>query len=212
MKVVLVSGGNPPSYELISKELSQCEYLISADSGGNCLFKYKIVPNYLMGDFDSIDKSVLDFFIKDETCNVEDFPSDKDFTDTELILSKAIDLGATEVVFLGCTGTRIDHVMGNVGLLLKCLKLGIKAYIKDENNTIEIVNRSTKIKGKKGEYFSLQAYCEIVKNLNIKGARFKLIDYDLRLGDSRTISNEFLDTDVAISFDSGVVLIIYSKD
>lgn len=212
MKAVLISGGTPPSYELIDKELKNSDYLICADSGGNFLYKHQIVPNYLMGDFDSIDKDALDFFSKHKDCKVERVPKDKDFTDTEFIFSKAIKLGVTEIVFLGCTGTRIDHMMGNIGMLLKCLKLNIKAYIKDNYNSIQIADKPIMIKGVKGDTFSLHAYSNVVKGLTIKGARYELLNYDLALGDARTVSNEFLSSEVEIFFSNGIILIFYSRD
>lgn len=212
MKIVIVSGGNPPSYELISEELKDSSSLICADSGGECLYRYNIVPNFLMGDFDSISREALEFFLKQEKCIIDTYPQDKDFTDTELVLNKAVQLGANEIVFLGCTGTRIDHLMGNIGMLLRCLKLNIKAYIKDNNNIIEIADKPIRIKKEKGTIFSLQAYCDKVKDLNIRGAKFELEHYDLTLGDPRTISNEFLNKDVDIDFKSGILLIFYSKD
>lgn len=212
MKIVIVSGGNAPSYDLINNELKDSSILICADSGGDCLYKYNIVPSYLMGDFDSISKEALNFFSKYEKCSIEKYPVDKDFTDTELVFNKALELGSSEIVFLGCTGTRIDHLMGNIGMLLKCLNLNVKAYIKDDNNCIEITNKPIKIRGQKGEIFSLQAYCDIVKGLTIKGAKYELVDYNLPLGDARTISNEFIDSDVQINFHKGTLLIFHSKD
>ncbi len=212
MKIVIVSGGTAPSYELIEKELEHSSFLICADSGGDCLYKYNIVPNYLMGDFDSINKDALEFFKKSPQCNIESYPTDKDFTDTELVINKALDLRGTEIVLLGCTGTRIDHLMGNIGMLLKCLNLHVKAYVKDDYNSIEIIDKPIKIKGTKGKIFSLQAYGDKVENLNIKGAKYELHNYFLSIGDPRTISNEFLDVEVEISFNSGNLLVIYSKD
>lgn len=212
MKIVIVSGGDSPSYELIRKELKDSSFLICADSGGECLYKYNIIPDYLIGDFDSISREALDFFSKQENCVIDTYPKDKDFTDTELVLNKAVQLGANEIVFLGCTGTRIDHLMGNIGMLLRCLKLNIKAYIKDNNNIIEIADKPIRIKKEKGTTFSVQAYCDKVKDLNIRGAKFELEHYDLTLGDPRTISNEFLNKDVDIDFKSGILLIFYSRD
>lgn len=212
MKILIVSGGAPPSYELIKEELKDSSFLICADSGGECLYKYNIIPNFLMGDFDSISLEALEFFRAQEKCTIDTYPKDKDFTDTELVLNKAAQLGASEIVFLGCTGTRMDHFMGNVGMLLKCLKLNIKAYIKDNNNIIEITDKPISIKKEKGTTFSLQAYCDKVKDLNIRGAKFELENYDLTLGDPRTVSNEFLNNDVHIDFKSGILLIFYSKD
>ena len=212
MKIVIVSGGTAPSHDLIEKELKDSSFLICADSGGDCLYEYNIIPNFLMGDFDSISKEALSFFSKDENCIIATYPKDKDFTDTELVLNKARELGANEIVFLGCTGTRIDHLMGNIGMLLKCLKLNVKASIKDDHNIIEITDKPIKIKKEKGTTFSLQAYCDKVQDLNIKGAKYELNHYDLILGEPRTISNEFLDRDIDIDFKSGILLIFYSKD
>lgn len=212
MKIVIVSGGTPPSYDLIKKELEDSTFLICADSGGNCLYEYNIIPNYVMGDFDSISKEALGFFENNGKCSIETYPKDKDFTDTELVLNKAIELGATEVVLLGCTGTRIDHLMGNIGMLLRCLHMNIKASIKDEHNHIHITDKPVRIKGEKGDTFSLQAYSEVVNSVNIIGAKYKLDNYDLILGDPRTISNEFLESEVEINFKSGVILIFYSRD
>lgn len=212
MKIVIVSGGTPPSYDLIKRELEDSTFLICADSGGDCLYKYNIVPDYMMGDFDSINREALIFFKNEEKCFVETYPQDKDFTDTELVLNKAVELGGTEIVFLGCTGTRLDHLMGNIGMLLRCLNMNIKASIKDDYNHIYITDKSVKIKGKKGETFSLQAYSEVVQSVNIRGAKYKLHNYNLRLGDPRTISNQFLDSEVEIEFKNGVLLIFYSRD
>jgi len=211
MKIVIVSGGMPPSKVLLLKELQGSSYLVCADSGANCLFNYGVVPHYLMGDFDSINKDVYKYFLQKE-CNIETFKKDKDYTDTKLALLKAIELGASEIVFLGCTGNRIDHTLGNLGFLKECLKLNIKATLKDDKNSAEISDVPLTIQGKTGEYFSLLAYSDCVKDLTLRGGKFELIDYDLKIGDSLTISNEFLDNKVEINFTSGELLIIYSKD
>lgn len=211
MKIVIVSGGVPPSKQLLLKELYHSSYLICADSGANCLFKYGIVPHYLMGDFDSIDKGVYEYFATKE-CNIETFKKDKDYTDTKIALLKSIELGASEVVFLGSTGNRIDHTLGNLGFLKECLKLKVKAKLKDDKNCVQISDKPLIIRGKLGQCFSLLAYSECVKDLTIRGAKFELTDYDLKLGDALTISNEFLDYNVEINFSCGELLIIFSND
>lgn len=211
MKAVIVSGGAAPSDNLLKEELKSSQILICADSGGNCLYKNKIVPEYLLGDFDSIDAKSLDFF-RNTDCKIEKYPVNKNFTDTEIAFNKAVELKADEIVFLGSTGNRIDHLFGNIGMLKKCLNHNIKGYIKDDNNSIEIINKSTTIDGHKGETFSLYAYCDSVKGLSIIGAKYKLDEYDLILGDSRTVSNEFLDNEVNIVFKSGIVLLFRSRD
>ncbi|MFL0195958.1 thiamine diphosphokinase [Clostridium sp. WILCCON 0269] len=211
MKALIVSGGAAPSRELVQQQISKCSLVVCADGGGNCLYKYKIIPEYLVGDFDSINQEALTFF-KNSNCGIEKYPQTKNFTDTEIALNKAVELGASEVVFTGCTGYRLDHVLANLGMLLKCNYLNVKACIKDEHNTIELLDMSTIIKGHAGETFSLHAYCDCVKNLSIIGARYKLDNYDLCIGDGRTVSNEFLDKDVSIIFDAGKLILMRSID
>ncbi|MCY6372366.1 thiamine diphosphokinase [Clostridium ganghwense] len=211
MKIVIASGGMPPSYDLLYEELKEASYLICADSGANYLYEYNICPDILIGDFDSIDIQVLNYF-KDNHTNIIQYPPEKDYTDTEIAVNKALELNVDEIVLLGCTGTRIDHFLGNLGMLLKCLSKKVTAYIKDEHNTITIADKSLSIFGSEGETFSLAAYSENVENLTISGAKYPLNNYYLEIGSALTISNEFQDKEVKINFDEGILLIIYSRD
>ena len=51
MKVIIISGGNPPSKELLTKEITEDTFLIGADSGANCLYDYNIEPDLLSRRF-----------------------------------------------------------------------------------------------------------------------------------------------------------------
>lgn len=211
MKIVILSGGVPPSYELLKKEISDSKFVICADSGANCLYDYNIMPNYLIGDFDSISREAMDFFLQ-KNITIERYPREKDSTDTQIALEKAFALGATEIVFLGCLGGRIDHTLGNLGLLRKCLNLKINAYLKDDKNIIFITEKPIEISGTTGECFSIQAFGTKVSNLTIKNAKYELNNYELHFGDPLTISNEFIGNTVNINFSEGILLIMFSED
>ena len=208
MKIAIISGGTPPGLDLLKQEVVDCIYLIGADGGANCLCDYALFPHLVIGDLDSIKPSALKI-IKKNNIPIEQYSENKDCTDTQLALHKAIAFGATEIVFLGCTGgDRIDHFFGNVGLLLICLKHNIKACIKDAYNIITILDKNITINGSKGEIFSLHAYSDAVTNLSITGAKFDLSNYDLELGNPLTLSNEFLNMPVRIDFERGKLLLI----
>lgn len=211
MKIVIFSGGKAPSLNLLKKEIKDADILIAVDSGGNFLRDNGITPNYLVGDFDSINRETLDFF-KHSKSIICEYPKDKDFTDTELALELALKLKTDNITFLGCTGTRIDHIIGNIGLLRTCLENNVLGKIKDDNNTIFLSEKPIRISGKKGTNFSLQAFCSEVTNLTIKGAKYPLKNHKLKIGDPITISNEFLDQDVDILFTDGLLMILYSWD
>lgn len=211
MKVIIICGGKAPSMELLQEEIKDNTIVICADSGANYLINYKITPHYLVGDFDSINPETLEYF-KTKNVIIETYPVEKDDTDSELALKKALELGATEVVFLGCIGSRIDHVYGNIGLLKRCLDAQVKASIKDEHNNIFLIDKSTNLFGDFGQIFSLQGYNGEIKNLNIRGAKYPLYNYNLEVGDPITISNMFLNEAVEIQFDTGIIIVFYTKD
>lgn len=211
MKAVIISGGNAPSRGLFQEEVNNSDLVICADSGGRIAYDYGIDPDYLVGDFDSIGQDVLKFFSSTK-CKIEKYPPEKDSTDTEIALELAAGLKVDSICFLGCTGSRLDHFMGNLGMLKKCLSYGIKATMKDDNNTIFLTDREIELEGRRGQIFSLMAYCDKVDKLTIEGAKYKLTEYNLLLGDSLTVSNEFWNNKVNITFESGKLLIFLSKD
>lgn len=211
MKAIIVSGGNPPSEELFYRVTENFDLLICADSGADFMYKLNIIPDYIVGDCDSVDTAVMDFFIK-KGCEFKRFPKDKDFTDTELAFKLAVEKRADEIIFLGCTGTRIDHILGNIGILSRCLEYKISAHMIDDYNSIFFTDKPVTITGKEGSYFSLQAFGGDVTGLTIQNAKFPLYNYNLSAGDPRTISNEFRNKPVNLIFEKGKLLVILSHD
>lgn len=211
MKTVIVSGGSPPSLSLLQNELKNADTLICVDSGGDFLMKCNIVPDYLIGDFDSINTNSLEYF-KDSKCKVMKYPTDKDFTDSQLALELALKLNSKSIILLGCTGTRIDHVLGNLGLLKTCLLKKVEAFIKDDNNTILLTDKPIKIFGEPGSTFSVQAFSQAVTDLTIVGSKYPLKNHKLSLGDPLTISNQFLKNEVSVEFTSGLLMVLFSRD
>ena len=211
MKVLIIGGGSPPSMELLKKESQRCDYIICADRGGEYIKAVDKLPDLLLGDFDSLDKNLLEYYI-DSGVKIERFPSKKDYTDTELCLHKAIDLKPDEIILLSCTGSRLDHVFGNIGLLKVLLDKNIKGYIKDDNNIIFLLKADTEICGAPGQLISFQAFTEKVRGLTVEGVRYPLKNFTLNSWSSYTVSNVFLNDKVKISLNSGVLMIILPKD
>lgn len=211
MRALIVSGGKAPSEELLREYLVGAEIVIGADKGCEALLKHDIVPTYILGDFDSASKETISKLEEMGVCKFK-YKTEKDYTDTELAFNLALDKGASEIIMLGVTGTRYDHTLGNIGLLLKALKLNINAKIVDENNIIYLINKNIILNGKPGDIISFQAYFQTVKSLTIKGAKYELNKYDLKIGESITTSNEFVDKSIEISFEDGILMVLHTKD
>lgn len=209
MKALIIAGGEKPSKELLESEVRNSDVLIAADKGVEAFLINGFTPDYALGDFDSISEEFKESL---KNLNIEKFNPEKDSTDTEIAFLKAINLGAKEIAFLGVTGTRLDHVLANLGLLRSALEKGVEAYIIDNNNKIMLKNKSTILKKEFGDYISFQAFGEAVENFCIKSSKYPLNNHKLLLGDSLCVSNEFIDENMEISFDKGEVLVIYSRD
>ena len=205
MRAIIVGGGITPQKSLIKKYMSGEYIVFAADSGADILDKYGIEPDYLLGDFDSINVEVLEKLTKG--VNTTKLPREKDFTDTHIAVLNAISMGAKEIVLLGCTGKRIDHFMANVCLLKLMLERGVSGCIADDINEIYLIDKSSSINGKIGQIFSLFSYCEDTMGLTIKGAKYPLENYNLQQGDNLTVSNEFLKEQVEVIFEKGCLLV-----
>lgn len=211
MKAVIISGGKAPSDSLLKSEIEHSDVVICADSGADCLYLNKIIPNYLIGDFDSINAEVFEYF-KNSSCEIIKYPSKKDFTDTFLAVEKAIQLKTSGIVLLGCTGSRIDHFMGNINILSYCLNKNIGAVLKDDNNNVFLKKQPFILKNKGYKYFSLLAFNDTVSGLTLNDVKYPLNNYNLSIGDSLTISNEFISESANIKFNKGTLIVILSKD
>nr|WP_312291465.1 thiamine diphosphokinase [Clostridium chromiireducens] len=211
MNVVIVSGGNPPSEKLLREYLKDIDLIIAADKGSECLYNYKIVPDLLLGDFDSAKKEILDN-IRLQVKEVLEFPPEKDYTDTEIAVIEAVRRGATKIYLFGALGSRMDHALGNIGLLLNAKKKGVAIEIIDDNNRIYLGENNMRLLGKCGENISFHALSDKVVNINISGAKYSLNGYTMSLLDPRAICNEFVDTPIDISYEEGELLILHSID
>lgn len=209
MLTVIIGGGEAPSRELFLREVSKAQVLIAADSGAEVFYKNEVIPHYFIGDMDSVSRETKEALWT--KCIVDSYNSEKDYTDTEIAVRKAIELGTDEIVLLGCTGNRFDHSYACLGLLHYCMENKIKARIEDELNTLFMTSESTKLIGKPKEVFSIFAYGSMVEGLTIAGAKYPLHDYNLSVSSGLTVSNEFVHREVQITFKNGCILICRCK-
>ena len=210
-RAIIVTGGNPPSKRTLLNFLSKDDYIIGVDSGCNCLREYGIKPDIILGDLDSIDTNVIEYYME-IGIEILKYKPEKDYSDTDLGYMVAKEKGFNNILLFGGTGTRYDHALGNIGLLLKALRENIKIEMIDDNNKMFVVNSNTTFEGKYGELISFHALSDVVSNLNIYNAKYILRNYDMSLLEPRAICNEFLNENIEITFDSGIILVIFPID
>ncbi|PYG87389.1 thiamine pyrophosphokinase [Ruminiclostridium sufflavum DSM 19573] len=211
MKAFLVCNGSIRDYNEIKKHIGSGGYIISVDGGAGHLRKMGIEPDILIGDFDSAASEDLRYFA-DRGVSIFKFPPEKDMTDSELAIEKAAEIGAEELVFIGALGSRADHSFANMLLLKKCLDIGIRACILDENNQIYMFNSTFTLGKQAGYKLSLIPVSERVTGVTTYGLRYRLHNATMLLGTSWGVSNEFLEDNVTVALDKGLLLACVSRD
>src|SRR2546421_11375854 len=117
MHIVIFAGGTLEPGEAFYKAIAGADMIIAADSGAATALRYGCTPAIVVGDFDSLDKQLVEQLRAGGSRTVS-VAVEKDETDTELAVQLAIEQGATEITLLGALGgARFDHTMANVLLL-----------------------------------------------------------------------------------------------
>ncbi|SHE57344.1 thiamine diphosphokinase [Thermoanaerobacter uzonensis DSM 18761] len=211
MKVLIISNGDIKDYNFYEKLLKDADMVICADGGANHAYRMKLKPHLIVGDLDSIEEEVLEFYEK-EGVRIEKYPPMKDETDTQLAMLKAIELGATDVTFIGVIGERFDHSYANLSLLLYLLNRNIKGKIVNEMNEIYLINKFIEVEGKKGELLSLLPYSKEVKGIYTKGLFYGLSGQSMDLEMPYGISNVFTEDKATIEIEEGLLLVIKPRE
>lgn len=211
MQGIVISGGNKPAKKLIDSVIDTESIIVCADSGANVAYEYKLPCSTIVGDLDSISSAAKSYF-EDIDCKFIKYSCEKDYTDTKLAIDEIISRGIKKIIILGALGSRMDHSLANIGLMVDYSIKGYDMTIIDDHNEITVIKEPLRIHSEKGKVFSLQAFRDDVTELTIKGAKYPLSNYNLKSGTPLTVSNVFLDEYIDITFSSGIILLIYPKD
>jgi thiamine pyrophosphokinase len=114
-QVVVVIGGGSLSPRAAA-EVNIDATIIAADSGLDHAVDAGLRPAVLVGDLDSISAHGKMWAYAHEL-EIDQHAIDKDATDTELALTRATTIGATDLLVLGATGDRFDHALGTIAAL-----------------------------------------------------------------------------------------------
>ena len=208
--LIIGSGGDIDKTHL---ENIKFDYVVCADGGLEKAEGLGIRPDVIIGDFDSVDRSILNNY---SHSNIETitFPSEKNYTDMELAVEHAFQKGAKNIVMIGATGTRLDHTMANIQLLEKYYQLGTNIVIIDNNNYIKIISDSTdmEIRYKKNCFVSLVPVTEKIEGLTLSGFKYSLKDVAVERGTTLLISNEIIQNTGRIILKKGTALVFISND
>ena len=130
--LVVASGkiGNYEAHRAMLADLPELSAVYCADGGVRHASRLGISPDLILGDFDSADSAQLAEY---QTAGIpfERYPTDKDYTDTELAVERAVRAGCGAILLFGALGARIDHTLANMQLLYKYALRGVRIALAD---------------------------------------------------------------------------------
>ena len=203
MRAVIIANGKVFDYEKIKKYIKKGDYIICADGGYDHAIKLGVTPDVLIGDMD---------FVKSKDLQVEKivYPKRKDWTDSEIVIDYARGKGFDELVLLGFTGGRADHMLTNIFMLAR--NADIDMLIADENSEIKLAKKDNIVFGKKGDIVSIIPINGNLENVSTENLEYPLNTETLYFGEGRGVSNVMTSDKCRITIGAGQGLIIKSVD
>ena len=185
--------------------------LIVVDGALELTHRLGIQPDYIVGDFDTVDQGLLRFYDKNIILR---HPPEKDQTDTELAIETALKAQCRSLAFLGATGSRLDHSLANIFLLQSLLEKQIDAVIVNENNKLYLKNKGFVLERKKvcGDYVSLLPLSETVENVTLKGFKYPVQNLTFYREKTLGVSNEITEEKAIVEFTKGIFIVVESRD
>lgn len=219
----LILGGGMVDYAFVKEYIQGQEFdtIACADSGLDAAKKLGLGIDFLLGDFDSVQKDMLAQFMEENALHgggtkFTKYPPEKDYTDMHLILEWAVGQKPSEIIILGATGGRLDHLVANINILMLPLAYNIPAYIVDRNNKLCLTGSRHVIKKEysRWKYISVYPLTDKVTGVSLSGVKYPLENAVLEKGGSTTVSNEFAvnASEAVVSLDTGILMVIQSGD
>lgn len=215
MKITIVTNGKIDNLSWLKTKLignvGEDNFVICADGASRYLMGINFVPDLLLGDLDSIEEEAK-LWMEERAVPLKKFPARKNETDTEIALAYSVSKKPQEIEILGAFGSRMDHTLANIQLLEGFFYSNIPIRLTDEQNEIWLLEKYTKIVGRKGETISLLPLTEYVREVTLKGFEYPLENKQLLRGKTLGISNVLRDEEAEISFREGKLLAVIAKD
>ncbi|MEF2967257.1 thiamine diphosphokinase [Paenibacillus sp. M1] len=209
-RVLIFAGGKiDPAF---LEDIRQDDMIIGADRGALFLVEHGIRPDISVGDFDSVTQEELDSIKNNSKEIIACDAVNKDLTDTELAFDLAIERHAGEIVMIGVLGSRLDHTLANIQMMLRGMQHQINSVIWDTNNYVTLTGTSCEIEDRGYTYVSLLPLTTEVTGIHLEGFMYPLDDATLKMGQSLGVSNRLKGKRGTIRIESGLLLIIQSKD
>lgn len=192
-------------FDALARPLAEDDFVIAADGGLRHTEKLGIVPQEILGDFDSLGYTPTG-------ANV--FPVEKDDTDAMLAVRRGLALGYREFVLYGSVdGSRLDHTVANFQTLQFLADRGAVGYLVGKDFLITVVKDGA-IAFPAGCRGTLSVFClgSDASGVTLEGLYYPLKNGTLTAGFPLGVSNHFTGDPARISVGQGSLLVLWQRE
>jgi thiamine pyrophosphokinase len=218
--------------EISFREIRPGDFIVCADGGYRFAREAGIVPDAIVGDFDSCEMPTPG----ETDAEIVALPREKNETDTLACVRFGMSKGYEDFLMIGGLTGRADHTFANIQTLSYLTDLQCTAEIVDgwnrarmldgiKKNLYQFMNEAEQgtettddwnqltLPYRKDAYFSVFSYDEVSTGISIRHARYPLEDARLTQSYPIGVSNAFLENeDAEISVRRGRLLIMISEE
>lgn len=215
-RVIVCSGG--PIEEVVDFDqlpLEEETIFIGADRGSLHLLSNGIIPNEIIGDFDSLAEDEFQL-LQRKVNTITVLQAEKDETDTHSAIEKALTYKPKEIILTAVTGGRLDHYEAVLHDLCRFQMNNPEILFSIQNNQniiqflfpgIHEIKQDVHYK-----YISFFSFGETVENISLEGFLYNVTEENISVGNAKFTSNELKGRTSTISFKAGICLMIRSSD
>jgi thiamine pyrophosphokinase len=212
LRAVIFANGVLNNLQDVHDIILPDDLIIAADGGMTYCRALGIKPSIVIGDLDSLDPDYLKSLQTSGT-EIISYPINKDQTDLELALHKALDLGYDEILVLGALGARWDMTIAN--LLLPAASEFSEVTIRLIDGHQEIIllrgRGELSFNGKKGDMLSIVPLGQDAYGVTLLGLEYPLEDDVLKFGATQGISNVLINDTATVYIEKGLLLCIHIR-
>ena len=218
-KYLIVADGPFLPKDIIS-EVAADKIIIALEGAANQLAKRGIMPDVILGDFDSIENS--NWWGITNTFDDIDEKSEpyigrhgiiivpaknQEFTDFQKAIQYCDQQKAETIDIVCATGGRMDHTLSNIRTLRMAYKSERIIYLHTESQTLQFATTGEYVmRGRKGDYCGILAFPEA--KFSSKGLAYNGDSYPLKFGISESTSNLLNQDSAEITIEGEALLIM----
>jgi len=190
----------------IDFELTKDDFVICCDAGYEAAAEMDVIPDLIMGDFDSYSEKLPSDI---ETMT---FPVEKDDTDSMLAVKEGLRRGYRSFVLLFPLGGRLDHTFANIQTLAFLMEHDAEGVLIGPWDTVRLLRNGTLTLDRKPDRtFSLFAFMGTAKGVSLSGMQYTLDNAEVTEAFPIGLGNHILEATGTVTVNDGTLLIIESE-